>query len=949
MTFGAVNVSVAATTAAAQIGTTTYTSLTNAFNACKEGDVIKLLKDLDFTKNNYSSKVVFIKTKTATLDLNGYSIKAGNRSTTYTSLVVNGNLTLIDSKENSTGRIYSESDGSSTSYRRGAIIVKDNGSLTINSGYIYTVNPDDAQSKGEYGIEVINNAKLTVNGGKIESGWYAIGGQGNTAGNTSVIVNGGEVVSTADYAIYNPQNGNVTVNGGTIYGNAGGIAMKRGELAVNGGTITSKGTGNTGNWGDGTGNLGNAAINFKSPYGNVSATINGGTITAEGNALSVDATPTSGKTVSVSIKGGTFSGETSSIEPYVDEGSLVTTEDGKVTVQANYYLAKVGDTKYTSLSEAINAATTGNTIKILNDVNTPTVSYEISDKKLTFDLNGKTVKANQFFALSNADLTFMDATATAEPVVDDNYNVTYDAGTFYGELSAMKGGSISIESGKYIDKKNCLFNAYGDEAGASEVKSTVNVNGGYLESQESTVTARYKGATININGGVMVAKDNAVVAGNGSPGVGGTTINISGGTIIGHIQSAGYVACGVYHPQSGELNISGGKIVALGGAGIVMRGGRLNQTGGEVIASGDANLTGKVGDSRVVVGTTGIIFDRDANYYDAQNATVAISGEAKVSGTKAAVEVLNTNGVANAENAVEVKGGTFSGDVSDYCADGYTAAPTGNGTYGIVTGDLLIVTDNGYTAFSAADKNLEFSLADVSRIVVNSNVADATVKMTGNFKEDKWTSFYVPFDIKLTSEILNKFEFAEIWDTELINGATTIECKKLSEGETAMANAPCLIKAKAGSDNILELTGAEIKKASDKEFDCSTLKQTFSFFGVLEKTTLKDKCGYYLDVDNQIFTAVSSATAFIRPTKFYMTIQNRADGSYVYPTDESAAKTFSFRVIGDDATTDINELQSNNNFSKNRVYSLQGVYLADSVKGLQPGMYIVNGKKITVK
>ena len=237
----------------------------------------------------------------------------------------------------------------------------------------------------------------------------------------------------------------------------------------------------------------------------------------------------------------------------------------------------------------------------------------------------------------------------------------------------------------------------------------------------------------------------------------------------------------------------------------------------------------------------------------------------------------------------------------------------------------------------------------MSRIVVNSNVADATVKMTGNFKEDKWTSFYVPFDIKLTSEILNKFEFAEIWDTELVNGATTIEYKKLGEGETATANTPCLIKAKAGSDNILELTGTEIKKASNQVFDCSTFKQKFSFVGVLENTTLKDKYGYYLDVDNQIFTAASYATTFVRPTKFYMTIQNRADGSYVYPTDESAAKTVGFRVIGDDATTGINELHSDNRFCKNRVYSLQGVYLSDSVKGLQPGMYIVNGKKITVK
>lgn len=944
MTFGAVDVAVAQE---AQIGEKTYATLRDAFSASTDNGVtIKLVSDVDLTGIKFSSKSVRLAAnKVATLDLNGHSIKAASRQ--INGITVSGNLTLIDSKENSTGKIYSESDYLARD-DHGVIRVISNGSFTMNSGYIYTVHPTDPLNNGQFGVEVWGKGKVTINGGKIESGWYSIAGNGSDSNsNTTVTINGGTIISTTDYAVYNPQNGKVIVNdGGTIYGNAGGIAMKRGELAVNGGTITSKGTGDTGNWGDGTGNLGNAAINFKSPYGNVSATINGGTITAEGDALAVDATPTSGKTVSVSIKGGTFSGETSSIEPYVDEGSLVKTENGKVTVQADYYLAKVGDTKYTSLSDAINAATTGNTIKILNDVNTPTASYKISDKKLTFDLNGKTVKANQFFALSNADLTFMDATATAEPVVDDNYNVTYDAGTFYGELFAMNGGSISIESGKYIDSKNCLFNAYGDEAG---VKSTVNVNGGYLESQESTVTARYKGATININGGVMVAKDNAVVAGNGSKGVGGTTINISGGTMIGHIQSAGYVACGVYHPQSGELNISGGKIVALGGAGIVMRGGRLNQTGGEIIASGEANLTGKVGDSRVVVGTTGIVFDRDANYYDAPNATVAISGEAKVSGTKAAVEVLNTNGVANAEDAVEVKGGTFSSDVSDYCADGYAAAPTGNGTYGIVTGDLLIVTDNGYPAFSAADKKFEFSLADVSRIVVNSNVADATVKMTGNFKEDKWTSFYVPFDIKLTSEILNKFEFAEIWDTELVNGATTIEYKKLGEGETATANTPCLIKTKAGSDNILELTGTEIKKPSNAVFDCSTLKQKFSFVGVLENTTLKDKYGYYLDVDNQIFTAASYATTFVRPTKFYMTIQNRADDSYVYPTDESAAKTVGFRVIGDDVTTGINELQSDNKFCKNRVYSLQGVYLSDSVKGLQPGMYIVNGKKITVK
>ena len=934
----------------AQIGTKTYTTLREAFSASTtSGVTIKLINDVDLTGITSSSKSVKLAAnKIATLDLNGYSIKAASHQ--YKGITVSGELTLIDSKENSTGRIYSESDYS-TAYSHGVIIVKSSGSFTMNSGNIYTVHPTDPQNNGQFGIEVWGKGKISINGGKIESGWYAIAGSGiESSSNTTVTVNGGTLVSTNDYAIYNPQNGKVIVNdGSTIYGYAGGIAMKRGELTVNGGTITSKGTGSTGNWGDGTGNLGNAAINFKSPYSDVTATINAGTITAEGDALAVDAEQTTGKTVSIAIKGGTFSGETESIEPYVDEGSLAVSEDGKVTVQANYYFAKVGETKYTSLAEAIDAAPTGSEIKILNDISTPAASYEVSNKKLTFDLNGKTVKARNIVAGSNAELTFMDATATAEPAVDENYNVTYDAGTFYGELFAENGGKLTVESGKYIDLSNLLLNAIGNKTGTDELKSTVVVNGGYLQSQESTVTARYKGATININGGVMVAKDNAVVAGNGSKGLGGTTVNISGGTMIGHIQSNGYVACGVYHPQEGTLNISGGKIVAIGGAGIVMRGGKLNQTGGEVIATGDASLTGKVGDSRVVVGTTGVVFDRDANYYDAPNTTVTVSGDAKVSGTKAAIEIINTKDAADAEDAVEVKGGTFSSDVSDFCEDGYAAAPNEDGTFGIVTGDLLVVTDKGYTVFSAADKNLEFSLANVSRIVVNTNVPDANVKMTGNFKEDKWTSFYAPFDIDITDNVLNKFEFAEIWDTELVDGSTTIEYRKLSAGETVAANTPCLIKAKTGSDNVLELTGTEIKKSADNVFDCSTIKQKFTFVGVLENTTLKDKCGYYLDVDNQSFTAVSSDNAYLSPTKFYMTIQNKSDNSYDYPTDESAAKAVAFRVIGNGETTGISETGNILTEGKRNVFSLQGIHVAKSLNSVPTGIYVVDGKKISVK
>ena len=152
-----------------------------------------------------------------------------------------------------------------------------------------------------------------------------------------------------------------------------------------------------------------------------------------------------------------------------------------------------------------------------------------------------------------------------------------------------------------------------------------------------------------MNGAAVIESlDNAAVAGNGTNTperkLGGTSITISGKCwLIGRIQSQGYAACGIYHPQYGTLTIkySAGipNIVAVNGAGIVMRGGTLDYRAGNIIATGDANFVGKVGDSRVVVGTSGIVYDRDCDYYDAANVKITIpsSGEKKVVGDRKSV------------------------------------------------------------------------------------------------------------------------------------------------------------------------------------------------------------------------------------------------------------------------------------------------------------------------
>lgn len=318
------------TTYYAQVGETKYATLQEAANAAAAGQTVKMLNDVDMTTDGNLTVNVG---KDIVLDMNGHSIKGANAD--HKNICVSGKLTLMDSKENSTGKIYSEDPYKKGVYDKTLIYVDGNGEFVMESGHINTVLPNSVDN-GQFAIGAFENCKVTINGGTIEGGYSAITGFGDPNDNTTITINGGTLICPMDYAIYHPQPGKLTVNeGATIYGGAGAICMKSGELEINGGTLTSKGKGNTGNWGDGTGGLGNAALNFCKPYGDVKATIKGGTITAEGDAVLIDAKPTEGKTVTLNIEGGTYS---SDVSKYCSPGFTATPN-----ADGTYGITKVGD------------------------------------------------------------------------------------------------------------------------------------------------------------------------------------------------------------------------------------------------------------------------------------------------------------------------------------------------------------------------------------------------------------------------------------------------------------------------------------------------------------------------------------------------------------------------------------------------------------------------------
>lgn len=328
MTVSSATLSVAQNVAknVAKIGTTEYATLKAAvYDATAGQTVVTLINDVDLTTDD---ELEVGKLQDIVLDMNGHSIKGANAD--YKNICVSGKLTLKDSKENSTGKIYAETPYQDGVYDKPLVEVNNDGEFVMESGHISSVPAGDHQ----FVIGAYYNSKVIINGGTIESGWYAINGSIDEDQNTTITINGGTLVSTSSYAISHPQSGTLTINSGAVvYGAGGAIDMKRGNLVVYGGIMTSKGKGNTGNWGDGTGGLGNAALNFCKPYGDVKAIIKGGTITAEGDAVLIDAEPTEGKTVTLAIEGGKYS---SDVSKYCSPGYTATPNaDG--TYRVSYF------------------------------------------------------------------------------------------------------------------------------------------------------------------------------------------------------------------------------------------------------------------------------------------------------------------------------------------------------------------------------------------------------------------------------------------------------------------------------------------------------------------------------------------------------------------------------------------------------------------------------------
>ena len=216
------------------------------------------------------------------------------------------------------------------------------------------------------------------------------------------------------------------------------------------------------------------------------------------------------------------------------------------------------------------------------------------------------------------------------------------------------------------------------------------------------------------------------------------------------------------------------------------------------------------------------------------------------------------------------------------------------------------------------------------------------------YKSTNWQSWYVPFELELTSDILSRFSFAKFAGTfvdEDFDPSFFISVVYMKEGETLKANTPYFIKAKTASNEaqVISVSNTTLKAAEEKGFDMYSAEKKVGVRGVYSpKTATAGDCDWYAFGGGGY--SIATPGAVLKPYRFYITITDREDNPYGSSPNPANIK---IRVLGEDGETVIEEVAVESENQPNQVYDLSGRRMLKDK--LESGIYIINGKKVLVK
>ena len=242
-----------------------------------------------------------------------------------------------------------------------------------------------------------------------------------------------------------------------------------------------------------------------------------------------------------------------------------------------------------------------------------------------------------------------------------------------------------------------------------------------------------------------------------------------------------------------------------------------------------------------------------------------------------------------------------------------------------------------------------FELADGEAYTLANGAEVGELNYARNFGGTNWTTWYVPFELKLTPELCKKYAFSRINnvhqyddDNDGVADRTIVESFNQAEGVTLKANYPYLVRALTDADKkmTINLTEVALAKAESKHIDCMSVDNTYTFTGIYNGmgdggNTPNSPLSLF---DNSVGNKWLNFHSL--PAQRHHLVITPRDGS----AQTVAPARIMLQVIGDETATGIVNIYSHDKRSS-ETYDLSG----RRVRSNQRGLLIKNGKKVFVK
>ena len=439
-----------------------------------------------------------------TLDMNGHSIYSSAQKVFWLN---EGSLTV----ENGLIDVNATSQG--FAFRIEPLSQDKVATLKLGSGLAvisHTYAPVFLVPQSKTDNNVLNAVLVTKADITSKCNYAAIQGNGNSHG-TSITINGGKISGELT-AIYHPQYGEMTVNGGEIEG-ATAIEMRAGKLVVNSGTM-----------------IGNGDPFESDPNGNGATTL-GAAVAAVQHTTKLD--------LSVEINGGTLQGARAFYQANLQNNGKEALEkisitlgksavyDGEIIVDSAE--ATIEDDQstryYMTLQQAVDAAEDDETVVVVKDLSASGAEYFITlddeSKTVTVDLNGKTLLYTGSGTGSNPQNGEAISVSAGKLVLKNGtVNMVNDeaGGSVYWGIRVHGTGSLAMSKVTVKSEDSPLFMSAVSAGG----KIYLTLDECYIEGVYSAVymNGSTSPAEITINNSTIVSKDvgiyvsNSVATGN---------------------------------------------------------------------------------------------------------------------------------------------------------------------------------------------------------------------------------------------------------------------------------------------------------------------------------------------------------------------------------------------------------------------------------------------------